>query len=126
MKPSLRILIFAVVAIGLAACSGIQIPGITPTDEPPGVGEKAERGYAASEPVIAALEEYRASHGAYPEQLAALVPDYLPVIWAGGDDLDYSYSLIGESYSFSFHYIGPGMNTCTFKPEAGWHCSGAF
>ena len=126
MKPSLRILIFAVVAASLAACSGIQIPGITPTDEPPGVGEKAERGYAASEPVIAALEEFRKDRGEYPELVTYLVPDYLPVLWTAGDDLDYSYSLTDEGYSFSFHYIGPGMNTCTYKPDAGWRCSGAF
>jgi hypothetical protein len=117
---------FAAVVISLAACSGVPPIRIGPTDEPPGVGEKAERGYAASEPVIAALETYRVAHGEYPEQLGALVPDYLPVIWTGGDDLDYSYSRSGESYSFSFHYRGPGMNTCTYKPDAGWHCSGAF
>ena len=96
------------------------------TDEPPGVGERAERGYAASEPVIAALEEYRAEHGVYPEKLAELVPDYLPVAPTRTEELDFSYSSTGDGYTFSFHYLGPGMNTCTYRPEAAWDCSGAF
>lgn len=125
MKKQLGLLVI-VVAAGLAACSGVPQIRIDPTDEPPGVGEKAERGYAASEPVIAALEAYREDQGGYPELVVHLVPDYLPVLWTGGEDLDYSYSLTSEGYSFSFHYIGPGMNTCTYKPEAGWRCSGAF
>jgi len=126
MKTRPRFVLAALAIAVLAACSSVQVPGLAPTDEPPGVGEKAERGYAASEPVIAALEEFHEDHGQYPELVVYLVPDYLPVLWTGGDDLDYSYSLTDESYSFSFHYIGPGMNTCTYKPDSGWHCSGAF
>jgi hypothetical protein len=126
MKSSLRILILAAVVVSLAACSGAPQIRIGPTDEPPGVGEKAERGYAASEPVIAALEAFRTDHGAYPELMVYLVPNYLPVLWTGGEDLDYSYSTSDSSFTFSFHYIGPGMNTCTYKPDANWRCSGAY
>ena len=126
MKSSLRVLMFVVFATSLGACSGVPQISIGPTDEPPGVGEKAERGYAASEPVIAALEEFRKDHGEYPELVAYLVPDYLPVLWTGGEDLDYSYSTSDGSFAFSFHYRGPGMNTCKYKPDAEWHCSGAY
>jgi hypothetical protein len=125
IKKQLGWLMFVSAAV-LAACSAVQIPGLAPTDEPPGVGEKAERGYAASEPIIAALEKFREDNGQYPDLIAYLVPDYLPVLWTGGDDLDYSYSLTDEGYSFSFHYRGPGMNTCRYRPAEGWHCSGAF
>jgi hypothetical protein len=113
----------------LLACSGSG-PGkiqILPTDEPPGVGEKAEQGYAFSEPIIAALEAYKNDHGSYPEDLDQLAPDYLPVAPVAPDDLDYSYSSDGPTYSFSFHYRGPGLNTCTYESEAEeWDCSGAF
>jgi hypothetical protein len=125
MKTSLHLLAAAFVAI-LSACSDLSLPGILPTDEPPGVGEKYEKGYAASAPVIEALEKYRADHDAYPQKLAELVPDYLPAAPGKTDALDFSYSSTGDSYSFSFHYTGPGMNTCTFKPGEDWRCSGAY
>jgi hypothetical protein len=126
MKTNVLLVLVAAWVMMLSACSGLPALKMVPNDEPPGVGEKAERGYAASEPVIAALEKFHADHGQYPELIVYLAPDYLPVLWTGGDDLDYSYSLGDGGYSFSFHYTGPGMNTCTYKPEAGWHCSGAF
>jgi hypothetical protein len=119
-----RITAGIVILAFLLACNGA---GILPTEEPPGVGEKAEKGYAASEPVIAALEKYQTDHGSYPEKLAELVPDYLPAAPTKTDELDFSYSSTGDSYHFSFHYIGPGMNTCAFTPETKkWECSGAF
>ena len=96
------------------------------TPEPPGVGEKAEQGYAASEPVIAALEQYRADKGSYPQKLTELIPEYLPVNPLTTEVQDYSYSKNGESYSLSFHYLGPGMNTCDYTPKEKWKCSGAY
>jgi hypothetical protein len=126
VKTSIRILL-AIISLGIAAaCNAVRPLTILATDEPPGVGEKADKGYAACEPVIAALEAFRAAHGAYPEQLAELVPEYVPDAPVKTDDLDFSYSSTGDTYSLSFHYLGPGMNTCTYKPAAGWHCSGAF
>jgi hypothetical protein len=100
---------------------------IIPTVEPPGVGEKADKGYKLSEPIIAALEQYKAGHGSYPQKLDELAPDYLPVPPVSTDEIDFFYSITGESYSFSFHYIGPGTNTCTYKPETKkWNCYGAY
>ena len=123
-RESIRITAAIVLLASILACQGA---GIFPTEEPPGVGEKAEKGYAASEPVIDALESYKADHGSYPETLTALVPEYLPAAPTKTDELDFSYSSTGGSYRFSFHYIGPGMNSCTFAPESKeWDCSGAY
>ena len=108
----------------LLACNGTSI---FPTEEPPGVGEKAEKGYAVSQPVIAALESFKADRGSYPQSLTELVPDYLTIVPTKTDELDFSYTSTGGSYRFSFHYIGPGMNTCTYASDAqGWECSGAY
>jgi hypothetical protein len=119
MKSLIFLFIAVVILASLPACSARA------TEEPPGVGEKAERGYAVSEPVIAALEQYKADKGFYPETLAELVPEYLSVVPTKDGILDFSYTRTETGYSFSFHYIGPGMNTCTHTPENGWKCSGA-
>ena len=121
MKPSHFLLVAALlICIMFSSCAAI------PTEEPPGVGEKAERGYAVSEPVIAALEAFKADEGVYPEILAELVPDYLTTVPTKDEVMDFSYSTTGDSFKFSFHYIGPGMNTCSYTPEEKWQCSGAF
>lgn len=100
---------------------------VIPTEEPPGVGERAEKGYAASQPVIAALESYKLDHGSYPESLIELVPDYLSSVPAKTEELDFFYSRTETGYQFSFYYLGPGMNACTYAPEAkDWKCSGAY
>lgn len=96
------------------------------TDEPPGVGEKAEKGYAACAPVIAALENYKESNGAYPNSLAELVPDYISAVPTEVNDIPITYEKVDESYTLSFGYTGPGMNRCTYSPEENWHCSGAY
>ena len=120
MKP-LRLLLLIMVVLFTIACNAIL-----PTEEPPGVGETAEHGYALSEPVIAALEEYKTANGVYPASLDELVPDYISAAPKKNDGLDFSYSSTGESFSFSFHYTGPGMITCTYTPEKLWQCSGAY
>lgn len=117
-----RILLVITFALLTFACASIL-----PTEEPPGVGEKAEKGYAASQPVITALESYKLDHGSYPDTLTLLVPDYLPSAPARTGELDFYYSSTGDSYQFSFYYLGPGMNACTYTPEAkDWKCSGAY
>lgn len=113
-----------VILASLLACRGT---GILPTDEPPGVGEKAEKGYAASAPVITALESYKLDHGSYPVTLPDLVPDYLSTVPTKNEDLEFSYSSTGDDYQFSFYYLGPGMNACTYTPTTkDWKCSGAY
>lgn len=90
------------------------------------MGEKAEKGYTACDPIIAALEQFQADKGTYPESLAELVPDFIASVPAEINDEPISYSKTGESYSLAFHYIGPGMNTCIYTPKDKWHCSGTY
>jgi hypothetical protein len=121
MKPNRSLLVIALF-IGIT----IACDAALPTDEPPGVGEKAEHGYAVSGPVIFALEHYKADNCEYPETLAELVPDYLSAVPSMDEVLDFSYISADDSFEFSFHYIGPGLNTCTYTPEEKWQCSGAY
>lgn len=114
-----KLLFFLFALVMLSACKLFKA-------DPPGVGEKAERGYAALEPAIKALEQYQADKGTYPESLEELVPDYLPSVPTEVNDESILYTKMGESYSLAFHYVGPGMNTCTYTPENKWQCSGAY
>lgn len=116
----LAILLVSCVLGAAAACTGRA------TEEPPGVGAKAERGYQACGPIIAALAQYHQAHGAYPDSLDALVPDYLAAVPAEVNSEPLRYNKRQESYTLSFSYIGPGMNSCTYSPEEEWHCSGAY
>ncbi len=120
MKTSYKTFCFLfITCLTFAACSLF-------TPEPPGVGEKAERGYAALDPVIKALEQYHADKGTYPETLEELAPDYISSTPTEVNDESINYARSGESYSLAFHYIDPGMNTCTYTPENQWQCSGAY
>lgn len=120
MNPNRIILLIAVVIITLACNT------ILPTEEPPGVGDKAERGYAVCNQIINALEQFRVETGDYPESLTELVPKYLAAIPTEVNNQPISYTKTEESFSLSFYYIGPGMNACTFTPEEQWQCSGAY
>lgn len=117
--PFKKIRFLLIVILILTACKFF-------TPEPPGVGEKAEYGYAALDPIIKALEQYRADKGAYPEAIEELSPEYLSEIPTEVNDQPISYTKAGKSFSVTFHYTGPGMNTCTYTPENKWHCSGAY
>jgi hypothetical protein len=94
--------------------------------QPPGEGPKAEAGYAACEPVIQALAAYHADHHVYPESLAALSPDYLETVPDEVNELAIVYQQEEEAYSLRFSYTGPGMNHCTYTPDAGWDCYGYY
>lgn len=96
------------------------------TDEPPGQGEKAERGYQACAPVIEALERYEQANGAYPDDLAELVPDYLPAVPQEVNDEPIVYEKTDDGYTLSFTYTGPGLNICIHSPAGGWRCSGMY
>ena len=104
----------------LLACS------LVPTEEPPGVGAKAERGYAACEPIITALEQVRAETGEYPAALEELVPEYLASIPRTVNDQPLEYAKTPAGFSLTFRYLGPGMNWCVYTPADGWDCSGAY
>ena len=96
------------------------------TEEPPGVGAKAEMGYAACAPIIEALAKYHEATGAYPDDLQGLDPAYLTSIPAEVNDHPIRYQKTETAYTLSFQYIGPGMNVCTYSPDMKWKCSGAY
>jgi hypothetical protein len=100
--------------------------GPRPAEEPPGVGRKAEIGYAACEPVLAALEEFKEANGSYPAALRELVPDYLITVPEVINGEPVMYRPTDDGYTLSFAYVGPGMNICTYSPGPGWRCSGAY
>jgi hypothetical protein len=118
-RPAVLLVLACILGITLACSGG------TPVD-PPGVGEKAERGYQACAPIIEALDRYREANNAYPDSLADLVPDYLPAIPAEVNDEPILYERTDESYTLSFSYTGPGLNYCIYTPEVGWRCSGLY
>ena len=65
----------------------------------------------AAQPLIDALGRYRADHGRYPDELAALVPDYLDAIPAPRPPLrgDWRYAPLDDGREFIL--IGePAMN----------------
>ena len=92
------------------------------SSEPPGEGLQAQRGYDACEPVIAALEQYYADHEDYRAALDELSPAYLEEIPQEANGFPIEYERTAESYTLEFSYLGPGMNRCTYTPEAGWDC----
>jgi hypothetical protein len=102
---------------------------------PSGRGARAEAGYAIAAPILAALERYHADHGAYPESLNALLPDYLspseipfPQERPGtlGED-GFAYSTDSSGFRLGFRYTGPGINRCIYKSATKhWSCGGYF
>lgn len=104
----------------LTACAG-------QTEEPPGVGIKAQNGYAACNFIIEVLDQYNNDTGGYPASLEELIPDYSPSIPTEVNGQPIVYHKTAEGYDLSFSYIGPGMNTCTYSTPDGrnWRCSGA-
>jgi hypothetical protein len=92
----------------------------------PGEGRKAAAGYALCRPLIDALAEYHNQHGSYPETLEALVPDFVDAVPATYDNLPLEYTRTDTSYTLEFSYQRPGMNTCVYRPDGDWTCSGYF
>jgi hypothetical protein len=98
--------------------------------EKAGEGEVAKRGYAASQPVLEALEKYNREAGKYPDTWVKLVPQYLKELPKDGNDLHYSY-LYNESknvYTLEFSYDGSGIigiTECTYRSNTkAWSCNG--
>jgi hypothetical protein len=122
----LWIAILLIVLISLGAAGWWAWRSYQTANEPPGVGVKAERGYRACEPVIAALTRYYEDHGSYPEKLEALLPDYLGEAPLTVNDMPILYRLTEQSYTLEFSFVGPGMNHCSYTPEAKWDCYGFY
>jgi len=94
---------------------------------PPGQGRAAETGYRRSEPIIAALDRFRAVHGAYPGALSELdVPVEVLQPPLGPGQGPWEYRSERDSYELTFRYAGPGMNRCVYSPEKHWQCHGYY
>jgi hypothetical protein len=117
---------------------------------PPGQGPRAQAGYRAAAPVIAALDKFHDERGYYPTNLSELVPSYLPsssallvheqaepvrsphsaavADTAGESNLDWFwYRPSSNSYSLMFHYTGPGMNDCIYDSTTrNWSAHGYY
>ncbi len=88
--------------------------------------QKAQEGRDLYEPTIAAIEEYLAQQGSYPDGLGNLHPTFIEsiTISAGIDGPKQpEYVRRNGSYEFSFRYFGPGTNVCTYSPGKSWICS---
>lgn len=121
------IIIFVVAALG-GGCLG----------PPPGKGRKAETGFRAAAPIIAALNSYQAQRERYPAKLQQLVPRYIPSeadLWLTSErypvfnDLvrGFEYTRDGDAFTLRFQYSGPGMNDCVYDSRSKkWKSSGYY
>lgn len=114
--------ILCILTIIVLLCLGFMLAGC----EKPGEGERAERGYQVCQPIIDALTSYHADSGAYPENLNALMPDYLTDIPQEVNGYPIEYTKTTTSYRLRFSYERPGMNHCDYTPETGWACYGYY
>jgi hypothetical protein len=124
-----------------AACLALCI---TSCGIPAGKGRKAEAGYRAAAPVIAALETYHEKRGCYPADLHQLVPEFLPddhaLLHRGRvqplnspgktafiPPREFGYQSLADDYILSFSYTGPGMNRCWYDSKTRtWSAHGYY
>ena len=98
----------------------------------PGSAARRQHGYDRATPIIAALERFHAKHGAYPDSLPELVPDYLPapalaIPTASRETYPWRYVADTSGYTLQFNYVGPGMNWCRYTSRgARWNCGGYY
>jgi hypothetical protein len=103
--------------------------------EKPGEGKQAQQGFAAADPIIAALENYKNEQGRYPRRLRELVPQYLekdPQKNPEKDDageIRFIYYPAEENTSYNLRMSYPtlfGADECRYTPtEKKWACGGA-
>jgi hypothetical protein len=103
--------------------------------EKPGEGKQARQGFAAANPIINALENYRNEQGKYPGRLSELVPQYLekdPQKDSQQDEsgeIRFVYYPVEENTSYYLHLSYPtlfGADECRYTPaEKRWICGGA-
>jgi hypothetical protein len=96
-----------------------------------GEGGKVRLIRALASPVIIALDEYRRVNGKYPTSLNDLAPRYLTpgTLQAPKTSVlarPFEYRADSTSYELSVSYIGPGANTCSYRPHSKWECGGFY
>ena len=114
--------LYATIAFAFVSYDGARV----------GQAPKARLARALGEPVVAALERYRAEQGFYPESLVTLVPRYLaPAAYRAAErsplDQPFEYERHDRTYLLRIRYEGPGVNQCEYAsaPQT-WYCSGSF
>lgn len=86
---------------------------------------------AYGEPVSAALAQYHDRHGAYPESLAMLAPEFVSretLTAPESSSLNSAFEYVRDSagYTLKLHAGTPGWNECVHRPGKPWRCSGYF
>jgi hypothetical protein len=89
---------------------------------PPGKGPSADAGKRQATVVLRGLESYRGDHGAYPEDLEALVPEYLSKLPLLSNGSPFDYQRLGANYRLTFNYTNPFPIHCTYEPATRWDC----
>lgn len=93
--------------------------------DPPGGGEKANRGYRAANAMMRAVYSYRAANGRFPASVDALrqAGSRPPTFTEDGSPLRYDSD--GANFELGFKYSGPGMNECVYSSVTReWSCHG--
>jgi hypothetical protein len=124
-KYSLWILLTLTLVVFAGGYWWVFVPN-KPWHLPPGEGPKAQRGFDAAAPLIAALNEHHVDHSQYPDDLVELVPQYVDAIPTRSKGMGFQYEIHGNEYQLSFTYLGPGVNHFHYSPSTGWKCSGYF
>lgn len=113
------VIVLSFVAVGLKIY-------IDSTQAPVGTGPQAERGFAASEKIIVALDRYGTELGGYPQNLNDLVPSYLEANPQkdAASEVKLSYFPGRGTYSLRFIYENTtGTVECNYTPvEKRWRC----
>jgi hypothetical protein len=92
---------------------------------------KRQLGRAVAAPVLAAIDQYHATVGGYPDSLPQLVPAYLtaarlhpPEERLLNGPLRYTRDSTG--FILAFNYLGPGANSCDISQSGYWSCGGFY
>ncbi len=125
ISPRSRWTHFLLLTCSLLLTSVLCVPH-TSLSEQPGEGEGVKRGFGACAPIIEALDEYFSLMGEYPDSLSDLMPAYIDQIPFEVNGNPIVYQNLGDLFTLSFSYSGPGNNICIYSPEDGWHCSGVY
>ena len=92
----------------------------------------AQSGFDHCEPVIQAIERFRADTGGYPTRLSALVPTYLGALPSTPEPTsskapvihDVFYRKTSAGFLLSFRFLTCSANVCEYQPRLGWSCRG--
>jgi hypothetical protein len=114
-------LLYAVIAFVFSVCGGGQV----------GEFGKARLARAYAQPVVDALARYRTANGVYPDHLSELVPSHLNSDELRAPELGplgYPFVYVRDSltYELTVPYLGPGINSCGYRPGSDWECGGHF